>query len=686
MSCTADLKDRELLHKVQRSREAGSCDSAGAPHWPAALPRFVVSAFVLLATVASAVGADEPVKGAGEQGLRAAALPRVAYRSFWPQERYVRQFAEAGVELVMIFPANTICTLKVPYSNYPQIWTGPDQYNWESLDDHIGDVLKWNPQAKLMVMIDLNTPEWWVKLHHKNSYHRMVEALLRADYQRDMKQYVRKFLEHTESKYKDKIVAYYLACGCCTEWFHVYKGDPGPLQQKAYAEFMKRPDIKVPEDRDKSTHPDFFDPVADADKIAFWRQHHRLVADAILDFAGEARQVTSNRAEIGLYFGYIVALGKNQLLYFGHLDYDRVFRSPLIDAVLSPADYRQRQGGQTGGFQFCPDAVLAGGNRIWHEVDHTTYCLKDSTEVAAQRRTAHGKHFDLRSPAEAVGVLRREFALAMTTGSHMWWFDMFGGWFDDPLLMGEIKHMTQLADQLADTKPSRAEVAVFVDADSMYYVNGESSLGNTLIRGLQFVLFKAGVPWRFYSLPDLEKLDTSALKVAILPNLFAVTPEKRKLLEEKLLRDGKTIVLPFAPGIITDGKYDPANIEKLTDVQVENFGDRSQPQEVIYKDRGEWTSVFVRQPEWTTPMLRDILREAGVHIYCDEDDAFYANDELIALHSAEGGRRTFRLPEPRIVTELFEGRTVSDSPVAEFTEEFAPMETRLYRLQGGGQD
>ncbi len=67
--------------------------------------------------------------------------------------------------------------------------------------------------------------------------------------------------------------------------------------------------------------------------------------------------------------------------------------------------------------------------------------------------------------------------------------------------------------------------------------------------------------------------------------------------------------------------------------------------------------------------------------FAEAGDPFYANDELIALHSGGGGRRTFRLPEARKVTELFEERTVSDSPVMEFTETFEPMETRLYWLE-----
>ncbi|MFL7810432.1 MAG: hypothetical protein AB8I80_17480, partial [Anaerolineae bacterium] len=100
-------------------------------------------------------------------------------------------------------------------------------------------------------------------------------------------------------------------------------------------------------------------------------------------------------------------------------------------------------------------------------------------------------------------------------------------------------------------------VAVLADADSMYYVDGHSPLAQFVLRDLQFAMFRAGVPWRCYSFADLSKLDMSPYKVVILPNLFVVTPEKRKLLEAKILRGGTTVVLPFAPGIITDGRYDP---------------------------------------------------------------------------------------------------------------------------------
>ena len=657
------------------------------------------------AIVGSAVFAQEPAAAASGKSTRLSGLPRVAYRSFWPQERYNRQFAEAGVKLVFIFPANTICSLNVPYSNYPQIWTGPDQYNWKSLDDHIGDVLKWNPQARLMVMVDLNTPGWWVRSHggadnflrlaetkpgtaklpHRcagsgdaDSFCQLAEVLLRDDFKRDAKGYLRKFLEYTESKYQDKIVAYQLSCGGTCEWYDWQRGKPGPLKQTAFAESMGKPGLTVPEDREKTSHELFYDPTKDADKIAYWKFHNRLIADAMLDFAAEAKGIIHDRVPLGTFHGYIMELGAHRLLYEGHLAYDRTFQSPLLGYNTEPADYRNRQGGGTGGFLYCIDSLFANGKGAWHEVDHITHVLKDGT---INNRPIPGHASAFHNEAETIGGLRREFAMAMIHGSHLWWFDMFGGWFDDPVIMANMKKMTAISQRFADTGPGKAEVAVLADADSMYYVDGHSPLADSLLRGLQFAMFGAGVPWRCYSFADLPKLDTAPYRVVILPNLFVVTSEKRRLLEEKLLRDGKTIVLPFAPGIITDGVYDPANIAKLTRVEVDEVSRPSEPQQAIYRERGQWTCVFLTRPEITSSLLREIFDKAGVHVYCEEGDPFYANDELIALHSGKGGQRTFRLPEPRKVTELFEDRTVSDRPVIKFTETFEPMETRLYWLQ-----
>ena len=212
-----------------------------------------------------------------------------------------------------------------------------------------------------MVMIDLNTPAWWVRSHggddsflrlaettpgaanlpHRaagsgraDSFCHLAEVLLRDDFKRDAKRYMRRFLEYTESKYKDKIVTYQLSCGGTCEWYDWQRGKPGPLKQAAFAKWMGRPELKVPEDREKTSHYLFYDPVKDADKIAYWKFHNGLVADAMLDFAADAKRIIQDRVPLGTFHGYIMELAAHRLLYEGHLAYDRTFQTILHDREI----------------------------------------------------------------------------------------------------------------------------------------------------------------------------------------------------------------------------------------------------------------------------------------------------------------------------------------------------------------
>ena len=67
-----------------------------------------------------------------------------------------------------------------------------------------------------------------------------------------------------------------------------------------------------------------------------------------------------------------------------------------------------------------------------------------------------------------------------------------------------------------------------------------------------------GAPWEIYSLADLPRLDTSRFRMIVLPNLFALTEEKRAWLNEKVFAGDRHIVFGHAPGIITGGRFDPA--------------------------------------------------------------------------------------------------------------------------------
>ena len=84
----------------------------------------------------------------------------VTYRSFNKEFERTGQFAAMGITNRCFFAANTINSGGNPYCEYPLIWKGFKKYDWSALDAQAEDLLKASPNARFMVMIDLNTPYW----------------------------------------------------------------------------------------------------------------------------------------------------------------------------------------------------------------------------------------------------------------------------------------------------------------------------------------------------------------------------------------------------------------------------------------------------------------------------------------------------------------------------------------------
>ncbi len=125
----------------------------------------------------------------------------------------------------------------------------------------------------------------------------------------------------------------------------------------------------------------------------------------------------------------------------------------------------------------------------------------------------------------------------------------------------------------------------------------------------------------------------------------------------------------------------------ITDSEAIALGRYSRDGEVgfAYKEFGGWKSVFIGTPFAPPAILRQIVRYAGVHIYNQSDapeeenseefqragwsldaisnpgdDPLDVNDSFLALHIKHGGRRRIVLPEPRRISDVFNGMVVSE--------------------------
>ena len=83
-------------------------------------------------------------------------LPFAAYRSFHPNEKYVKDFYKSGFRFFNIFPSGIMTAVDnrtVPYSQFGPVWVGDGKYNWDNLKKQLEVFDKNCPDAKFALLI-----------------------------------------------------------------------------------------------------------------------------------------------------------------------------------------------------------------------------------------------------------------------------------------------------------------------------------------------------------------------------------------------------------------------------------------------------------------------------------------------------------------------------------------------------
>jgi hypothetical protein len=79
--------------------------------------------------------------------------------------------------------------------------------------------------------------------------------------------------------------------------------------------------------------------------------------------------------------------------------------------------------------------------------------------------------------------------------------------------------------------------------------------------------------------------------------------------------------------------------------------------------------------------MRNIAREAGVHLYDAQGDMIWANNAFLAVYSQGAGRREIRLPTPMTVTDAYSGEQLGTG-LTSLVLDMGLWETRLFYTSG----
>lgn len=631
----------------------------------------------------------------------------LAFKSFRPTEKNVKEFYDAGVRLFHVYCSGLPSGLKVPYSLYGETWFGDHNYNFDNLDKQI-EFFKANaPEGYVFINIHLDVRQWWLDENkgNPNSFTHLSQIACNDKWKKDTADYLKALIKHVEEKYNDFVIGYFLLGGYTTEWFSEFDNEEThPNKERAYKKYMHNNKIVIPSKEILERPSDEIILRNNTSEIINYRRFHNLlIANLVLYFAHEAQKIIKHKKILGMFFGYILELLSARMWYAGHIEFDLINKSKDIDLLATPSSYQFRSFDSTGAYMLLCDSLELNKKACFISFDHTTYlvpslpknkerlCNDPGTSTAltllAQMRSRNKKDL-LIDKFQTIEAMRREFMQKIYKRTGYWWFDMFEGWFYDKNLMQEVKHEVNLSNRFSNiAKQSISEVAVFFSGQSLYYMNKLSDINTETICNQRGGLNKMGCPYDCYSLNDLESIDTSKYKLLIFVESLFLT-KKQRIIINNLKKNNITMLfigpVDFASKGIestnnllgmdlklvcnkeqniicqntsfgySEPKYDSYYVFD-SDCQILGKYKESHKTAFALKKYGSANIIFSGIGNLDYLSLQMVLKIAGVHIYSNQGIATFVSNRFIGVYSPEIPEIDIQLLKDGVYEEIFTG-------------------------------
>ena len=514
-------------------------------------------------------------------------------------------------------------------------------------------------------------PEWYEKYEdfqgEEKPYLIDMQSLSSTRWLADAGVAIEKLIEHLEKgPYADRIAGYHLAFGHCGECMHwhmgewikgaaadfLHYGDFGiaHLQRfydyglekygssEALATAWQQPaitrdtvDLPLPKERyaEGNTLQSYF---RGREKDVLSRDYDDFmsnnVTDAILHFSKIAKKHTQK--PVGFFYGYFLFAMNTQ--YEGHVQMDRILACPDVDFLASPTAYHFRAAGSPSLDMTATQSV--NREKVYmEETDTRTYLVP--------KEMADAKPHDCnRTMEETRFSLWRGLCKNIVHGSGFWWMDLGGGWFDAPDILAEIAALTKAHDVLRGGEHnSAADVLVVMDDKGMEHTQCNRFFTHSFVRNFVLTTRTMGALCDMYLASDLDKIDLSRYRLVIFGTSYTLTKEK---LASWRFREDATLMFYNCVGILQNGVPALANAEMLTGFALAEGYDDALKCPVLKITEGNdpllarktvdgRVRVMCTDPHLTPTTLREIAREAGCHIFADEDIILFGDEQMLGV-------------------------------------------------------
>ena len=633
-------------------------------------------------------------------------IPMYGYMSYQPEKATYEAFKKAGVNLFFtaVYAGDRGINQNSGIRPFrPGFWKGYDQYDFSTAERDFRRILGDSKPGEVYLIprLMVEPPSWWeaenpdelcrdaqgTPVHHSycsDKWKRDTEHMFEAfrDWLRD-------------SGFDAYVPGWHIACGNTEEFLRpehhpMQYTDYSPCALRAFRTWLPGKydsaetlntawhtayasiddaQFASPAARmfGSAANSALHDPAYEQQTIDTYEFLNEMNARAVIDLCAAAKRVTGGNQIIGAFFGYSISDPE-----IGHHAAHIVFESDAVDFLASPFMYTDnRASGVDWGFPGSVASAMLHGKPWFVEADVRTCFSEPISRCMPHADPVVNRAYD--GPVwlgpdtvdGSLGQMTKALARVLTHNTAVWWFDMWGGWYDHPRFMEFHRAAAEIYKEHSASGGSKnaAPVAVFLDDAFFNRVSplaGLAWLYCDLCKKLGFT----GTPYQLYVLDDLALVDPADFRLAIFgPTAEISWTEDRLRALDSWKNSGRILMYLDAertdPSAASGISYGTAGFDRQPGDTLITTDNSGKVMTILRRHPVENYSVFCTTEQiLSDEFLRRMILAAGGQIYNFNGDCIYASERYLAVHAASDGIKRLCVPCKAHLVNALTGETL----------------------------
>lgn len=630
-------------------------------------------------------------------------IPMYGYMSYQPEKACYGDFRRAGVHL--FFPCvyagdrgiNQNSGIR-PFSS--GFWKGYGQYDFSAVEKNFELILQHCVPGEdyLIPRLMLEPPAWWDELNpdelSRDAQGTPVhQSTCSEKWKKDTEEVIFAFQRWIEEKSYDRYVAgWHVACGnteeylrpllhpmqfldysvCAQEGFRKwarekYEDDLYNLNLIWKTAYNAWDEITIPSPAQRmyGVGDQFRSRELEMKTIDYYSFQNQMNAQMLIDLCKMAKQATKNQQVIGAFYGY-TSTGEEM----GHHATEMVLNCDAVDFLASPLQYMdQRAQGVDWPFPGVVASAKLHGKPWFIEADVRTMLSRPLSQCMPHADPVVARYYDApvwygpKTVDGTLGQLKKVLGKALCHNTAIWWFDMWGGWYDHKDLMAFHKEASELYREHAFAGGAKTDTALAVFMDDELYCEVIPNIARPLPVGSQtgsFQLTKnlgyTGAAYHMYLLSDLPHVDPDNYRMALLISPSHWNNERLAALENWKKNDRLIAVAGRGqeklPGSIS---FDTMGFPEAQYGDVVISRDEEGNALEILRRYADYSLYAEKSMCPTTERLRQLICAASGQVYNYTGEVIDASNRFVSIHAASDGVKRINLAQKAKLRDVFTG-------------------------------